>query len=73
MNLWNNYSEGDKMNAKEMAQEIAFELMGRYDEEESVLYDTINKDCNMAVADFRNDVENEVIAILEGHGYGISY
>lgn len=61
------------MNAKEIAQEIAFELMGRYDEEENVLYDTINKDCNNAVADFRNDVENEVIAILEGHGYGISY
>lgn len=61
------------MNAKEIAQEIAFELMGRNDKDNQILYDTINRDCNNAVADFRNDIEEEVIAILEGHNYQISY
>ena len=61
------------MNAKEIAQEIAFELMGRYDEDDPILYERINRDCNDAVADFRNEIEDEVIAILEKHDYGISY
>lgn len=59
------------MNAKEIAQTIAFELMNEYDQNEQISDDTLEKESYMAVADLKGDIKEEAIAILKGHGYEV--
>ena len=61
------------MTAKEMANKIAHQLICGHDQDESILYEKINDYCELEISNFREEVIEEVIAILEGHNYGISY
>ena len=59
------------MNAKEIGEEIARELMCENREDKEVSDDSIEKDCYLAVADLKRDIKDECCKYLEENGYVI--
>lgn len=65
-------SEGENMDAKEIGEIIAKELMYENKDDKRVSDDSIEKDCYLAVADLKADIREEVEKILEKNNYTIS-
>lgn len=64
--------EAENMNAKEIGEIIAKELMYENKDDKRVSDDSIEKDCYLAVADLKADIREEVERILEKNNYTIS-
>ena len=60
------------MNAKEIGEEIAKELIYENKDDKRVPDDSIEKDCYLAVADLKADIREEVERILKKNNYTIS-
>lgn len=59
------------MNAKEIGEEIARELMCENREDKEVSDDSIEKDCYLAVSELKGDIKYECCKYLEENGYVI--
>lgn len=64
--------ETENMNAKEIGEIIAKELMYENKDDKRISDDSIEKDCYLAVADLKADIREEVERILEKNNYTIS-
>ena len=65
-------SEGENMDAKEIGEIIAKELMYENKDDKRVSDDSIEKDCYLAVADLKADIREEVEKTLEKNNYIIA-
>ena len=64
--------EAENMNAKEIGEIIAKELMYENKDDKQISDDSIEKDCYLTVADLKADIREEVEKILEKNNYTIS-
>ena len=64
--------EAENMDAKEIGEIIAQELMYENRDDKRVSDDSIEKDCYLTVADLKADIKEEVEKILEKNNYTIS-
>ena len=62
----------ENMDAKEIGEIIAKELMYENRDDKRVSDDSIEKDCYLAVADLKANIKEEVEKILEKNNYTIS-